>query len=215
MFEVGVLQSGFWHQFAMTAHSPVGLYPERFGVLKETETLGTFANNDINYTDKTGIDHDQFSFGLNKSLFNFMHGICFDYALQDWFEFKIPKTKIDAEFIYNAVSESEDVRVKGTAKVVWLGGKGVGVPFVKTKKGNSWEMMALTFHDKKETFVIEVGRQEGEWLLWILEKLSVRNVKVLTFGEVKAYFEEELEDFELFWQSKGVAVLRGFGLLVL
>ena len=29
MFEAGVLQSAFWHQFAMTAHSPVGKYPER------------------------------------------------------------------------------------------------------------------------------------------------------------------------------------------
>ena len=45
LFEVGVLQSGFWHQFAMTAHSPVGMYPEKFGVMKETETIGTFANN--------------------------------------------------------------------------------------------------------------------------------------------------------------------------
>jgi hypothetical protein len=49
------------HQFAMTAHSPVGLYPEKFGVVKETEAIGTFANNDINYTDSTGIDHDKFS----------------------------------------------------------------------------------------------------------------------------------------------------------
>jgi hypothetical protein len=28
LFEAGVLQSGFWHQFAMTAHSPVGMHPE-------------------------------------------------------------------------------------------------------------------------------------------------------------------------------------------
>jgi hypothetical protein len=27
LFEVGVLQSGFWHQFDH-CHSPVGLYPE-------------------------------------------------------------------------------------------------------------------------------------------------------------------------------------------
>jgi hypothetical protein len=43
-----------------------------------------FANNDINFKDKTGINHDKFSFGLKKSLFNYMHGICFDYDLQDW-----------------------------------------------------------------------------------------------------------------------------------
>ena len=47
MFEAGILQSGFWHQFAMTAHSPVGIYPEKFGVVKESDTVGTFANNDI------------------------------------------------------------------------------------------------------------------------------------------------------------------------
>jgi hypothetical protein len=35
LFEVGVLQSGFWHSL-MTAHSPVGLYhPEKFGVVKK------------------------------------------------------------------------------------------------------------------------------------------------------------------------------------
>jgi len=28
LFELGILQSGFWHQFAMTAHSPVGMFPE-------------------------------------------------------------------------------------------------------------------------------------------------------------------------------------------
>jgi hypothetical protein len=35
----------------MTAHSPVGLHPEKF-VVKET-SIGTFANNDINYIDST------------------------------------------------------------------------------------------------------------------------------------------------------------------
>jgi len=51
LFEAGVLQSGFWHQFAMTAHSPVGMFPEQFGAVKETEAIGTFANNDINFVD--------------------------------------------------------------------------------------------------------------------------------------------------------------------
>ena len=65
LFELGVLQSGFWHQFAMTAHSPVGLDPEAFGVIPEKNEI-TFANNDVNFKDKTGINHDKFSFGLKK-----------------------------------------------------------------------------------------------------------------------------------------------------
>lgn len=215
LFEAGVLQSGFWHQFAMTAHSPVGMYPEKFGVVKETEILGTFANNDINYTDSTGIDHDKFSFGLKKSLFNFMHGICFDYELQEWFEFKIPKTKIHPDFIANALEEDEDFNIKPTAKIVWLGGKPLVEYFTKSKKGNSWEMMALTFHDKKESFTIQTGKNEGEWLAQILGKISVSNSKIYSFQDIKSDFETHLEDFELFWYSKPVNTLRDFGLIVL
>ena len=215
LFEVGVLQSGFWHQFAMTAHSPVGMYPEKFGVVKETETIGTFANNDINYTDSTGIDHDKFSFGLKKSLFNFMHGICFDYELQDWFEFKIPKTKISPDFIFDALQESDGFNIKPTAKIVWLGGKPFIEHFTKSKKGNSWAMMTLTFHDKKESFSIQTNKNDGEWLVEMLQTISVSNAKIYSFQEIKSNFETQLEDFELFWYSKPINTLREFGLLVL
>ncbi|EIA08225.1 B12-binding domain-containing radical SAM protein [Flavobacterium frigoris] len=215
LFEVGVLQSGFWHQFAMTAHSPVGMYPEKFGVVKETEVIGTFANNDINYIDSTGIDHGKFSFGLKKSLFNFMHGICFDYSLQEWFDFKIPKTKIPEDFIFNALQEPEDFKIKSTAKIVWLGGKPFVEEFTKSKKGNSWKMMSLTFHDKKESFSIQTNKAEGEWLTEILQKVSVSNAKIYTLQEIKTDFEKQQEDFELFWYSKPVNSLREYGLLVL
>ncbi|KAF2079138.1 B12-binding domain-containing radical SAM protein [Flavobacterium sharifuzzamanii] len=215
LFEAGVLQSGFWHQFALTAHSPVGLYPEQFGVTKKTEVIGTFANNDIEYTDATGINHDKFSFGLKKSLFNFMHGICFDYELQEWFDFKIPKTKIHPDFIFNALEEQNDFNTKPNAKVVWIGGKPTAEVFTKSKKGRSWEMMSLTFHDKKESFDIQTNKEEGEWLTSILSKIAVSGSKNYTFQEVKNDFETELEDFELFWYSKPINTLREFGLLVL
>ena len=215
LFEVGILQSGFWHQFAMTAHSPVGMYPEKFGVIKETETIGTFANNDINYIDKTGIDHNKFSFGLKKSLFNFMHGICFDYELQDWFDFKIPRTKIPTDFIEKAINEDNNFNTKPTAKVVWLGSNPDAEYFTKTKKGNSWEMASITFHDKKESFTIQTNKNEGEWLVSILEKIKVSGDKIYSFQEVKADFEFEMENFELFWYSKPINTLREFGLLVL
>nr|WP_315256821.1 B12-binding domain-containing radical SAM protein [uncultured Flavobacterium sp.] len=215
LFEAGVLQSGFWHQFAMTAHSPVGMFPEQFGAVKETEAIGTFANNDINFVDSTGIDHDKFSFGLKKSLFNFMHGICFDYELQEWFDFKIPKTKIGADFIFEALQEETNFNTKPTAKIVWLGGKPSIETFTKSKKGNSWEMMTLTFHDKKESFTIQTNKTEGEWLVEMIQKISVSNTKTYSFQEVKIDFEIQLEDFELFWYSKPINTLREFGLLVL
>ena len=215
LFEAGVLQSGFWHQFAMTAHSPVGMYPEKFGVVKDSDTIGTFANNDLTYTDTTGIDHDQFSFGLKKSLFNFMHGICLDYDLQDWFDFTIPKTTIRPDFIYEALEEETNFIVKPNAKVIWLGGKPSVECFTKTKKEASWNRMRLTFYDKKETFEIQLSQKEGEWLARTLPIISVSNLKTSTFQELKANFESDLEDFELFWFSKPITILKEFGLLYL
>lgn len=215
MFENGVLQSGFWHQFAMTAHSPVGINPEKFGVKKDTHLIGTFANNDLNYTDKTGINHDTFSYGLKKSIYNFMHGLCFDYELQDWFDFKIPKTKIAPNYIYNFLSEDSILPIKESSKVIWTGGKPSFKMFTKSKKGKSWEMIRLTFEDKKKSFEVNLNKNEGEWLLKILEKTSIYNQKIATIGYLKQDFETHFEDFELFWQSKPINTLKTFGLLVL
>ena len=224
LFEIGILQSGFWHQFAMTAHSPVGLNPEKFGVvalgnfekaLPIGGISGLFANNDVNFKDNTGIDHDKFSFGLKKSLFNFMHGICFDYDLQDWFDFKIPKTTINVNYIQNSITDDENFNIKTTAKIIWIGGKPSVTYSTKTKKGKSWQMMQLTFHDKKESFIIQVNQNEGEWLVATLDKLSLKNIKIQTFLDLKTDFETNLENFELFWFSKPINIIRDFGLLVL
>ncbi len=213
LFEVGVLQSGFWHQFAMTAHSPVGMFPEEFGVIPKQHDI-TFANNDIEFVDKTGISHDKFNFGLKKSLFNYMHGICFDYELQDWFDFKIPKTTIASDFIVSCLEKERDFSVKSSAKIIWLGLKPETKTFTKTKKGHAWEMMKMTFFDKKDTFEINLEQEKGEWFLKIINTLSVPNQKILTFINLKTDFETQFDDFELFWFSKPINTARDFGFLL-
>lgn len=213
MFEAGILQSGFWHQFAMTAHSPVGLEPEKFSVVKESDIIGSFANNDIVHIDSSGANHDKFSYGLKKSLFNFMHGLCFDYPLQEWFDFKVPRTKIADDYIYNVLQDEDNFSIKPTAKIVWLGGKPAISYATKTKKGRTFENAVLTFHDKKESFSVQVSQPEGEWLVQFLNEASANSV---TFSKAKQSFEENNgEDFEPFWYSKPISILRAFGLLVL
>jgi hypothetical protein len=76
-------------------------------------------------------------------------------------------------------------------------------------------MMSLTFHDKKESFTIKTGKNEGEYLIQMLEKVSISNSKTHSFQEIKTDFETTLEDFELFWYSKPLNTLRDYGLLVL
>ena len=211
LFQLGVIQSGFWHQFAMTAHSPVGLNPEEFGVIPQQNDI-TFANNDIQFTDKTGINHDKFSFGLKKSLFNYMHGIGFDYDLQDWFEFKIPKTKIQPNFIENAVFNTTDLTVKPSAKIIWIGNQPIVEHFTKSKKGNTWEMSSLLFHFKSESVTITLEKPIATWLVEILPIIQINSILL---KDLKQNFESHFDDFELFWFSKPIVSLRNYGLLTL
>lgn len=211
MFEQGIMQSGFWHQFALTAHSPVGLNPDDFGIIPSQKEIG-FAHNDLEFKDKTGINHAKFSEGLRKSLFNYMHGICFEFPLQDWFDFKIPKTNVRPDFIQNVLN-APDFTVKSNAKIIWLGGLPETKISTKSKKGQTWELMLLTFHQKKESFSISLDKEKGEWLSGKLETLAVFSNTQTTFNQLKQDFEIKFEDFELFWFSKPIQQLRSNGLL--
>jgi hypothetical protein len=206
MFELGILQSGFWHQFAMTAHSPIGLNPEAYGVIPEIKDI-EFAHNDIQFVDRTKINHDQFSFGLRKSLLNYMHGMCFDFDLQEWFDFKIPRTKISPNYIAECLHKTTDLIPKPNAKVVWLGGSPQIDFYVKSKKGKTWPMVKLTFFQRMETISFSLSEEEGKWLINSIEELKP-NKPQKTFIVLQQSYEEQFENFELFWNTKAVQSLR-------
>ncbi|BAP31763.1 Fe-S oxidoreductase [Chryseobacterium sp. StRB126] len=213
LFEMGILQSGFWHQFAMTAHSPVGLNPEEFGVTPIKQEI-LFANNDIDFTDKTGINHDKFSSGLKKSLFNYMHGINFDLPLQEWFDFKIPRTTIHPDYIHDSLLEDEDFKFKGNSKIVFLTKNVIAENRVKNKKKYSGTYTLLTFHLKTNIVKVEMEQDKAEWLMDILNEHSIDNQKKTTAQQLKNQFEENLEDFELFWFSKPMQQLKENGVIL-
>lgn len=214
LFELGIIQSGFWHQFALTAHSPVGLNPSEYGITPNYKNI-TFANNDVDFVDNTGVDHEQFSGGLKKSLFNYMHNVGFDLELQDWFDFEIPQPTITPFFIEDCLTENINLSIKPSAKIVWLGGAPLIQEFSKSKKGYTNTFLEMTFYDKTETFKIKVDKDKGEWFLSMLEELKPIQKRQFSFSEIKNDFEKHFDDFELFWFSKPILALNDFGLLVL
>ncbi len=214
MFEAGILQSAFWHRFAMTAHSPVGLNPEKYSVQKVSDSIGTFANNDVEYVDETGTDHDSFGFGLKKSLLNFMHHNCLDYPLSKWFDFKVPKTSINPTYIQTCLTDTNFSSNKPSAKVIYLGNTPTLEILTKSKKGTQWEVASITFQTKKETINITVKPEEGKWFMDMISLLHINNTKVYTLQEIKENYElAQLEDFELFWDNKPINSLYKVGLL--
>ncbi len=214
LFALGIINSGFWHQFSLTVHSTIGLNPEDYGVIPNYKEI-TFANNDVDFKDKTGINHSKFSYGLKKSIFNFMHGIGFDVDLQEWFDFKIPQTTINPYFIEDCLVSEESLTTKSSAKIVWIGGNPLVSYTSKTKRGKTREFIQLAFHTKNELFETSLEKDKGEWLLDLLEQIAVSQGTSKTFAQIKRDFESSFNDFELFWYSKPIKNLRNYGLLVL
>ena len=103
LFAAGCIQSGYFHRFACTVHSPVGKNPEEYGVQLLPLPAGGFAKNDVGFTDPTGVDHDALGRGLNKALYNYMHGIGLDQNVRAWFEQKVPRSTVPKDFIERAL----------------------------------------------------------------------------------------------------------------
>jgi len=102
LFEAGCIQSGFFHRFACTVHSPVGKHPEQYGVTLAPLPQGGFARNDIGFVDPTGVDHDTLGLALNKALYNYMHGLGLEEDVRSWFSGKVPRSTVPRQFIARA-----------------------------------------------------------------------------------------------------------------
>jgi hypothetical protein len=108
LFENGCIQSGFFHRFACTVHSPVGQRPQDYGVTLQPLPPGTFARNDIGFIDPTGTDHDTLGVALKKALYNYMHGIGLEEDVRSWFSGRVPRTTVHKHRIARALARSGD-----------------------------------------------------------------------------------------------------------
>ena len=215
LFEAGIMQSGFWHQFAMTAHSPVGMNPDEYKVIAQKQETSAFANNDVPHVEMNGAIHDKFSFGLKKSLFNFMHGMCLDWPLHEWFDFKVPRTSIRPDYIVSCLENEPLPTYRGNQKIIWLGTYPYKEYFEKKKKGSVFEMVNLVFYTKNDSITIGLNREEGEWFAAFIDELKGSSTQTKTYQEMKTSFEATCAtDFEPFWYSKPVQQLREMALLV-
>ena len=216
IFEQGIVQSGFWHQFAMTAHSPVGLAPAQYQVTEIGPGHGRFANNDLYHDDPTGTTHEKYSEGLKKSLFNYMHRICLDFPLQEWFDFRIPEPTIPHDYIYQAILDEPEEYPGPHRKMVWLGGTPVYRTINKRVRGKWATLAELNFHHKKSSWTLQLPENEARWLLDLLPHLHPNFAAPFTFQQFSDSFTAQgLGPFPAFFRSEAWEQLREGGLLIL
>ncbi|WP_288253720.1 radical SAM protein, partial [uncultured Hydrogenophaga sp.] len=110
LFLNGCIQSGFFHRFSCTVHSPVGLNPQDYGIELIPLPPVSFAKNDIGFIDPTGVDHDALGVGLRKALYNYMHGTGLEEDVRAWFEHlphPVPRATVKKHRIARALAQRE------------------------------------------------------------------------------------------------------------
>ncbi|MCE9612664.1 MAG: radical SAM protein [Lentisphaerae bacterium] len=99
LFAAGCIQSGYWHRFALTVHSPIYKDPGAYGIQLKPAPHAPFARNEAFFVDPVGTDHEALGTGLRKALYNYMHGVGLEADVRDWFDGKVPPTRIAPDYI--------------------------------------------------------------------------------------------------------------------
>ncbi len=94
MFDEGIVQSAFWHRYAMTCHSPSGLNPERYGIRRTTLEPNTFCNNEVDWEPGFDYDIDAVGAALRLATYNYMNGLGLDQPVRSWFPIRVPKPSV-------------------------------------------------------------------------------------------------------------------------
>lgn len=112
LFKNGCLDSGYWHRFALTVHSPFYKTMKDKGRISQDASFD-FARNDI-FDDTLRAPYAD---NLRKALYNFMHGSLLDEAAENWLGINLrPSLKRNA--VQEMIQTEETVRY-----VLWIGGK--------------------------------------------------------------------------------------------
>ena len=105
MFDEGIVQSAFWHRYAMTCHSPSGLNPEAYGARRTSLQPNPFCNNEVDWKDPTKSQFSNFNFqfdydidavgaGLRLATYNYMNGLGLDQPVRSWFPIRVPNPSL-------------------------------------------------------------------------------------------------------------------------
>ncbi len=213
LFENQILTSGFWHQFALTTHSPIGQNPLHYNIKITSPPVNPFANNDLEYEEKGHFEHAKFSEGLKKSLYNYMQETGLELPVNTWFDFKTPKTKIATDYIFNCIND-QNFSLKPEQKFLWI--NKIPVSSLYYNKRKKLKMMEIHLHTKDNFVTLKTNEDIGNWILHILNITSIHNSEVLNLNQIeKDYASYKLGNFEDFMQTHNFHTLKENGWLII
>ena len=211
----GLIQSSFWHHFALTQHSPIGKNPEAFDLTITGPDKGDFARNDLQYQESIEVNHDQFARGLNKAVYNYMYGIGLNYPLNEWFEFEIPSTTCNPELV-SAYLAKKPKPGSEQQQLLWLGNPPEIMAHQKRDKKSSSNTCELIFHSPTEEKSIQLETILAKWLVGHLKSITPDNNQVTRIKDWQRSIKKEFDaDLYSIMKPDLWDTLKSCGLLLL
>jgi len=201
LFSHGLIQSAYWHHFALTAHSPVGLNPGNFGVTVTGPEAGSFTRNDLQFT-RSSEDLSGYGEGLRVSLYNFMRGEGFNLPLKKWFSFKVPAPGVSSRLVQTLLEKPEELNLDGKTRLAWID------PLPEPSADG------LIFRGADYQEVYPLSREEREFVLQVLT-LARPDRGLLNLEQLDRLAEQTGLDPDDWLASETFRELTSYGLLVL
>ncbi len=216
-FHEGLIQSAFWHVFTATVHSDVGRDPKKYQCRIIERPAGNFARNDLVHEDPTGCDHPAFARGLNKAVYNFMHGMGTELPVGAWFDFLVPAVSVGRAAVKQAIKERPaDDGERMRSRILWLGNPPDLQPSGPAKKGKPAGRGKFVLYTKREVITLSTTSEIEAWLNRIFAAFSPENPELLTLEDLKRDHKKHFSSsFDSFLKSREWNLLREKGLLLI
>jgi radical SAM superfamily enzyme YgiQ (UPF0313 family) len=213
LFSHGLIQSAFWHRFTTTAHSPMGLNPEAYGLQLVGPAFGGFAENDLVHEDVKASVPNWVGDGLRAALWHYKEGLELKRDVREWFPERTPKPKVPRSWVKKILEAGqEEDRSRMERKFVWIGGQ----PNVERGKGEHYRIILPNRTMDEE---VRLKRGQAEWFLNLLERATPVHQpgghRYPVFKEVRAGFPfGGPKGFDKWWQSASAQKAKAIGLLL-
>jgi tRNA A37 methylthiotransferase MiaB len=210
LIAAGLIQSGFWHRFTTTAHSPIGLNPASHGLRILGPEFQGFAENDLLHRGRGGAVPEWLGKGLRRSMLNFIEQRGLNMDVREWFDHAAPKPRISPTWVQRLLKSPLAVdEVRAERRLVWLGGVPVCEPSGKATR------LVLSRNSIARTVVF--ADRQALWLTDLIKRSTPRNKPELypRVQEVRATFPEGQAEFERFLESRTWKEVRSAGLLLI
>lgn len=202
MFCAELIDSAYWHRYAMTIHSPSGMNPAAWGVKRKDRMPNPFANNEVAFAENRGYDIRMVGDALVDALSNYLSGNALDRPVHKWFATKVAPTQVENSLITDHLIKPDACRLwNPAARIVWLGTRAE-----RTEDG----FMAGNNADEK---YFKAPQPESDFMVKIINMCGDLN-KIVNFADVEQLYQEySQQPLSILYHSKRWDKLRGMGLL--